>query len=215
MAMARSYVHERHLMSGEELAHLFFWLRPTDLVWRYWINNYLMGRQPPRLDVLFWDNDSTRLPAAVHADFMAMYERDVFRQPHALTVLGRAIDFRKLAVDSYFVGGEDDYLMPWVGCYHACQAFRGRHQFVLSTSGHVQSILRPPQIADTHYHTHPDTSLSPADWRRNATRHDGSWWGHWHGWLNASSGPLKDPPQRLGSADFPPLDRAPGRYVFD
>lgn len=215
IALMRSYVSERRIMSGEELAQLFFWLRPTDLVWRYWINNYLLGKQPPRLDVLFWDNDSTRLPAAVHDDFVTMYERDVFQRPNSFNVLGRPIDFRKIAVDSYYVGGEDDYLMPWVGCYRACHVFRGRKQFVLSTSGHIQSILRPPGIADTFYFTNPDTRLDADAWRRGATRHDGSWWTHWYAWLHTQSGAWKAAPSRLGSAAFPPLDPAPGRYVFD
>ncbi|MBL6752632.1 MAG: alpha/beta fold hydrolase [Nevskia sp.] len=213
--MAGSYVRNNGVMYGDELAKVFYWLRPNDLVWRYWINNYLLGKAPPPLDVLFWDNDSTRVPAALHADFVDMYTNDVFRKANALSVLGRPIDFRRLKVDSYFVGGEDDNLMPWIGCYHACQLFRGRHAFVLSTSGHVQSLLRPPRIANTVYYTNEDIALSAAEWRRTAVEKRGSWWEHWHGWLHEKSGGTKKAPNRLGSDGHPPLMPAPGSYVFD
>jgi len=210
---ARRHSRLHGVMDGGGLAKLFAWLRPTDLVWRYWINNYLMGKRPPPLDVLFWDNDSTRLPAGLHADFCGMFERDVFRRPGALHLLGEDIDFRKLRVDHYFVGGEDDYLMPWQGCFEACRALPGRHSFVLSNSGHVQSILRPTRLAGSHYFTGPD-STSAAAWRAAAVRHDGSWWPHWWAWLNARSGAMKRAPGDLGCSDFPPLGPAPGTYVL-
>jgi polyhydroxyalkanoate synthase len=209
----RRYTRGAGVMEGSQLAKVFAWLRPTDLVWRYWINNYLMGRTPPALDVLHWDNDSTKLPAALNGDFLDMYAKDVFRRPNELKVLGRSIDFRKVAVDSYFVGGEDDYLMPWHGCYEAYRHFAGRHEFVLSTSGHVQSILRPPRLANTIYYTNAEKPERPEDWRRTATRHDGSWWEHWHQWLADRSGKIKSAPAQLGNSEFATLSAAPGRYV--
>jgi polyhydroxyalkanoate synthase len=212
--LARSHVRANGVMDGEELAKLFFWLRPTDLVWRYWINNYLLGKNPPPLDVLFWDNDSTRLPAALHSDFLDMYTNDVFHRPNAIEVLGQRLDFRKLRVDSYVVGGEDDYLMPWKGCYHACQTFKGRHEFILSTSGHVQSLLRPPRLANSYYFTNRDCDMTPQAWRASCVRQEGTWWGHWHAWLNSVSGDLKRAPMQLGSTDHPELMPAPGSYVF-
>ena len=213
--LTSSYVQNNGVMYGDGLAKVFFWLRPNDLVWRYWINNYLLGKSPPPLDVLFWDNDSTRLPAALHGDFVDMYARDVFRRPNTLKVRGQPIDFQKVKVDSYFVGGEDDNLMPWKGCYRACQLFRGHNAFVLSTSGHVQSLLRPPRIANTVYYTNDDITLTAEDWRRTALQNDGTWWHHWHGWLHDKSGSPKKAPRRLGSDKHPVLMAAPGRYVFD
>jgi polyhydroxyalkanoate synthase len=209
----RRYSNAMGTMEGAELAKIFAWLRPNDLVWRYWVNNYLMGRNPPPLDVLYWDNDSTRLPATLNDDFIDMYDRDVFRRPNALKVLDRPIDFRKVRVNSYFVGGADDYLMPWEGCYEACRVFRGQHEFVLSPSGHVQSVLRPPRLANTLYYTNAARPNTPQEWMRTATRHDGSWWDHWHRWLASQSGTLKNAPHRLGSKEFPPLMAAPGSYV--
>lgn len=211
---ARSHARINGVMDGDALAKLFAWLRPTDLVWRYWINNYLLGKKPPPLDVLFWDNDSTRLPAALHGDFLDIYARDVFRNPGAATVLGERLDFGKVRVDSYIVGGEEDYLMPWQGCYLTCQAFAGDHQFVLSNSGHVQSILRPPRLAKSYYYTNRHTAMPAQAWRESADRHDGTWWTHWCGWLNSVSGELKPAPKRLGSDSHPPLMDAPGSYVL-
>jgi polyhydroxyalkanoate synthase len=209
----RAFTQAHGIMEGKDLAKIFFWFRPNDLVWRYWVNNYLMGKDPPPLDVLYWDNDSTRLPAALHGDFCDMYERDVFQTPGALRVLGRGIDFAKTRVDSYFVGGREDYIMPWQGCYHAARLFRGEHEFVLSTSGHVQSILRPPRLANTIYYTNDDHRQPPERWLATAVRRDGSWWGHWHRWLNEKSGPLRPAPSTLGSPNHPPLMPAPGSYV--
>jgi polyhydroxyalkanoate synthase subunit PhaC len=210
----RNHVGINGVMEGDALAKLFSWLRPTDLVWRYWINNYLLGKNPPPLDVLFWDNDSTRLPAALHGDFLDMYARDVFLNPGAMEVLGERLDFGKVRVDSYNVGGEDDYLMPWKGCYHACRTFAGTHQFVLSTSGHVQSLLRPPRLANSYYFTNRGTAMTPEAWQAGCVRREGTWWTHWYAWLNANSGDLKPAPSRLGCRDHPPLIDAPGSYVF-
>jgi polyhydroxyalkanoate synthase subunit PhaC len=212
---AREEVQAEGVMEGADLARVFFWMRPTDLVWRYWINNYLLGKDPPRLDVLQWDNDPTRLPAALHGDFLDMHMRDVFRRPGALRVFGQAIDFRKMKVDTYVVGGEDDGMMPWRGCFRTCQEFRGRHEFVLSTSGHVQSIIRPPRVANKYYHVNDAIRKTPDEWLSSATRVDGSWWGHWHTWLNTKSGAIKKAPTVLGAPSYPPLMPAPGRYVLE
>lgn len=212
---ARLHAASSGVMEGEALAKIFSWLRPTDLVWRYWINNYLLGKSPPPLDVLYWDNDSTRLPAGLQGDFIDMYARDVFRQPGRIAVLGELLDFNRVEVDSYIVGGEEDYLMPWPGCYLACQQFRGDHQFVLSNSGHVQSILRPPRLASAHYFTNHRIGSSAAEWRATCTRHEGTWWSHWHDWLNARSGDLITAPSASGCHDYPPSTAAPGNYVMD
>jgi polyhydroxyalkanoate synthase len=128
-------------------------------------------------------------------------------------VLGRPIDFRKTRVDTYFVGGKDDYLMPWEGCYEGYRLFRGRHRFVLSTSGHVQSLLRPPRLPNVSYFTNDRQPDSPAEWFASATEHDGTWWHHWHRWLAEMSGASKKAPACIGNPEFPSLMDAPGSYV--
>lgn len=209
-------------MSGVELARLFAFLRPNDLVWNYWVNNYLMGRQPPALDVLHWDNDSTRLPAALHRDFVDMVDRQVFERPGALDIAGTRIDFRRLKVDGYFLAGSEDYLMPWQGVYRAARHFAGRsgggNSFVLSSSGHVQSILRPPRLPRTEHFTAPGLSGFPAaaeQWLASAQKHEGSWWPHWASWLQTRSGSRCRARKELGSAAYPVLGPAPGEYVLE
>ena len=211
----RRYSAATGLMYGDELSKSFFWLRPNDLVWRYWINNCLMGKEPPSLDVLFWDNDSTELPARLHSDFIDMYLRDVFRTPGALTVLGQVLDFDAFHLDGYFVGGEEDNLMPWRGCFEAYRRFRGRNRFILSPSGHVQSLLRPPHIANISYYVNEADVADAERWRAGATRRDGTWWIDWQAWLGARSGSKRPAPRDLGSQRYPALEPAPGRYVHE
>jgi polyhydroxyalkanoate synthase subunit PhaC len=206
---------QRGVMEGADLARVFAWLRPNDLVWNYWVNNYLMGRQPPALDVLYWDNDSTRLPAALQRDFIDMVDRRVFERPGALQLGGQGIDFRRLRVDGYFLGGREDYLMPWRGVYRAARQFPGRHSFVLSNSGHVQSILRPPRLGRTEHFVGSGLPEDPEEWLAGAQRQDGSWWPHWAAWLAQRSGARHRAPPAPGSAAYPALCRAPGEYVLE
>ena len=218
MLDAAAWSAQRGTMDGQDLARIFAWLRPDDLVWNYWVNNYLMGRQPPALDVLHWDNDSTRLPAALHRDFIDMVDRRVFERPGALELAGTRIDFRRLRVPGYYVGGRDDYLMPWRGVYRTARHFGGkaaaRSSFVLSTSGHVQSILRPPRLGRVEHYVADRLPDSADDWLATARREDGSWWPNWGAWLASRSGPRRKARADLGSAAYPPLMAAPGDYVL-
>lgn len=213
LQFARAHSRIEGVMDGKALARVFAWLRPDDLVWKYWVNNYLMGREPPPLDVLYWDNDATRLPAQLHSDFLTMYERDVFHHPHRHQVLGEPVDYSKVRVDTYVAAGREDYLMPWRGVFKATQIFRGKHRFVLSTSGHVQSILRPPSLAHTEYFINDDIPASADAWLASAQRREGTWWNDWMTWLKAQSGARKRAPVTMGNKDYPPITPAPGDYV--
>jgi polyhydroxyalkanoate synthase len=215
LELARRISAAEGTMDGMDLAHLFVWLRPEDLVWSFWVNNNLLGRQPPPLDVLYWDNDPTRVPARLHADMIDIYLNDVFRTPGAQHLFGAPVDYRRVTVPTYFVGGLEDYLMPWRGIFRAAQSFGAANRFVLSTSGHVQSILRPPNLANTEYFVNERLDLAPDEWLMQAERRPGSWWGDWHDWLRDRSGPLGDPPEALGAPGLPPLCAAPGTYVLE
>jgi polyhydroxyalkanoate synthase len=215
LELAKNISTRQGSMDGRDLAHLFAWLRPNDLVWKYWVNNYIMGRQPPPLDVLYWDNDPTRLPSRLHHDFIDMYTGDVFRTPNRQILFGQPIDYRKLRVDTYFIAGEEDYLMPWRGIYRMLDHFRGKHRFVLCDSGHVQSILRPPSLANIHYYTNDDRPNDAELWLKTATHHEGSWWEDWSAWLHDHSASMKNAAERCGNRDFPPLSDAPGEYVLE
>lgn len=211
--MSRKVSQMTGFMDGKSLSHIFAWLRPTDLVWNFWINNYLLGKEPPAMDVLYWDNDSTRLPAGLHSDFLDLFLKDAFANPNTLVVKGYPIDVKKLTMDFYCVGGDEDYLMPWKKCFEAPDLVDGKCTFVLSNSGHIQSVLRPPGIANTFYYTNDEKSADADQWLETATKNNGSWWEHWTNWIQQRSGSQCFAPERLGSDQNPPLSPAPGLYV--
>lgn len=215
LELARRISAAEGTMDGMDLAHVFVWLRPDDLVWSFWVNNNLMGRQPAPLDVLYWDNDPTRVPARLHSDFVDMFLDDVFRVPGAQRLFGAPIDYRRVAVPTYFVGGLEDYLMPWRGIFRAVRDFGGMNRFVLSTSGHVQSILRPPNLANTEHFVNDDLSGDADAWLAGARRVPGTWWQDWAAWLRPHAGDEAEAPQMLGVDAFPPLCPAPGTYVME
>ena len=142
--LAKRVSRRRGYLDGRALAEVFAWLRPGDLVWNYWVNNYLLGRKPPAFDILFWNSDTTRMPAALHADFIdiAMENRLTRRGGH--TVLGVPADLSEVVVDAYVVAGINDHITPWQNCYASTQLLGGTSRFVLSTSGHIAALVNPP-----------------------------------------------------------------------
>ena len=213
LELARRISKEEGTMDGLDLSHLFVWLRPDDLVWSFWVNNNILGRQPPPLDVLYWDNDPTRVPARLHSDFIDIFRQDVFRQSGRQVLFGRPMDYSVVDVPTYFVGGLEDYLMPWRGIYRAVNAFGGQNRFVLSTSGHVQSILRPPSLAGTEFFVNTRHPANPDHWLRDADRRAGTWWADWSDWLRCHAGKEQKAPKEPGCPAFPPICPAPGTYA--
>src|SRR4029450_2351750 len=129
------------VVEGQELARMFAWMRPNDLIWNYWVNNYLLGNAPPAFDVLYWNNDTTRLPARLHADFLDLIDANPFVNPGRLKVCGTPLDMRRVDLDSYVVAGLTDHITPWQGCYNTAKLYGERSTFVLANSGHIQSLL--------------------------------------------------------------------------
>ena len=203
-------------LDGRSLAEVFAWLRPADLVWRYWVNNYIEGKSPPPFDVLFWNADTTRMPAALHRDMVKMAIHNVLARPGAVSMLGTPVDLTRLTLDSYVVAGIDDHISPWQACYRSAQLLGSEHlRFVLSTSGHIASIINPPGNTKSTYRVGDSCETDPAQWVQSAEKHSGSWWPDYVAWLNARSGEQKTAPQSLGGAGMAPLAPAPGRYVLD
>ena len=120
------------------------WMRPNDLIWNYWVNNYLMGNQPPAFDILFWNADTTSLPARLHHDYVDMYLTNPFVNANKLTLNGAAIDMNRVKADAYVVAGVTDHITPWKAVYRTAKIFGDKTTFVLSNSGHLQSLLNPP-----------------------------------------------------------------------
>ena len=150
-AMAASGL--RGYLDGRALAEVFAWLRPDDLIWNYWVNNYLQGRPPPAFDILYWNADTTRLPAALHHDFIRLGLANALTVPGAATMLGSPVDLAKVDVDAYVVAGIADHLCPWQSCYRTTQLFGGPVKFVLSTSGHIAALVNPPDNQKASFRT--------------------------------------------------------------
>lgn len=201
------------VLDGKDMAAAFSWLRPNDLIWNYWVNNVLLGKQPPAFDLLYWSNDSTRLPARLHAEFLDIFLGNTMTQPGKVRLHGVPVDLRRIKCDSYMLGGTTDHITPWKACYRNTQFFGGRRTFVLSSSGHMQSILNPPGNKKAVFWTGGTLVSDPETWLAGAERHAGSWWPHWHAWLHERSGAQRPAPERLGDGDYPVLAAAPGTYV--
>lgn len=216
--MARRRSAKKGVLDGSSLARTFAWLRPNDLVWNYVVNNYLHGDDPPPFDVLFWNNDSTNLPAQLHSDYLRVYEEQPFVNPGKVDLAGHKIDLTKVKQDCFIVAGVTDHITPWKACYRTTQMLGSENiEFVLSHSGHIQALLNPPGNPKAKYYRNPNKPPATTDqWMiGGASETAGSWWPHWKEWLVARSGPTKKSPAKLGSANHAPGDAAPGAYAFE
>jgi polyhydroxyalkanoate synthase subunit PhaC len=203
------------VVEGQELARMFAWMRPNDLIWNYWVNNYLLGNAPPAFDVLYWNNDTTRLPARLHADFLDLIEANPFVHAGRLELRGTPLDMGLLDLDSYVLAGLTDHITPWQGCYNTAKLYGERSTFVLANSGHIQSLINPPGNPKACFWAGAASVTSAQMWREQAAKHSGSWWPHWLDWIKARSGDMTPTPAVLGSELNPPLESAPGRYVME
>lgn len=200
-------------LSGKSLAELFAWMRPNDMVWGYWVNNYLLGQPPPAWDVLYWNSDQTNMPAALHRDFVQLGLENGLTQPGAVEVLGTPVDLSDIDVDTYMIAGIADHISPWESAYRTTQLLRSEPRFVLSTSGHIVAMVNPPGKDKANYKVNDSNPADPGEWLKSATTHEGSWWPDWTGWLGERSGKEREAPSEQGSSAHPVLGEAPGTYV--
>jgi len=212
-ALAKLVSRPRGVIEGWQLGQMFAWLRPNDLVWNYWVNNYLLGQDPPTFDILAWNADQTRLSSAFHRQMLDMVAGNQLVHPGGIEVLGTPIDISRIGCDTYVVAGRTDHITPWKSCYKTTQMVSGRSQFVLVSSGHIQTVVADPKHHGLGYYLNPETPPEAPDWLERAERHEGSWWEHWAGWLGERSGEQIAAAASLGSDRYPVLDPAPGRYV--
>ena len=215
LAVARRRSARAGVLDGRSLASVFTWMRPNDLVWNYWVNNYLMGKPPPAFDILAWNDDKTNLPGALHSQFLEIFEHNSLVKPGGITALGTPVDLSAVKIDTYVTGGLTDHLTPWEGCYRATQVLSGSSTFVLSPTGHIQTQIAPPGNPKAHYFVGPEPGPDPHAWRAKAERREGTWWDHWADWIHARGGGSVPAPAKLGSRRHPVIDPAPGRYVHD
>lgn len=212
---AKRHSYQAGVLEGKDMAKVFAWMRPNDLIWNYWVNNYLLGNEPPVFDILFWNNDTTRLPAAFHGDLIEMFKNNPLTRANALEVCGTPIDLKQVTADIYSLAGTNDHITPWKSCYKSAQLFGGKVEFVLSSSGHIQSILNPPGNPKSRYMTGEEMAANAEDWQENSTKHTDSWWLHWQAWQAERAGNLKKAPTKLGNKAYPAGEASPGTYVHE
>jgi polyhydroxyalkanoate synthase len=213
--LAAAASRARGYLDGRSLAEVFAWLRPNDLIWNYWVNDYLLGRKPPPFDILFWNADTTRMTAGLHRDFLQMGVTNALVRPGGATLLGSPVDLAAVDRDTYLVAGITDHICPWQSCYRSTQLLGGRQRFVLSTSGHVAAMVNPPGNEKARYQVAKECPEDPQEWLRRAETCHGSWWPDYAGWLAGRCGEEKAAPGELGGGGLVPVCDMPGTYVYD
>jgi polyhydroxyalkanoate synthase subunit PhaC len=202
-------------LDGRALEGVFTWLRPNDLVWNYFVNNYLLGKEPPAFDILFWNQDTVRLAAGLHRDFIYIGLDNSFANPGALEVIGEPVDLGAVGLDTYFVAGATDHIVPWESAYKGALLFGGNRRFVLSRSGHIQALVNPPSPdSRSSFRVADDLPATAEEFAAQAPQLPGSWWSDWDVWLAERSGGLKAAAETLGNATYKAHGKAPGTYVL-
>ena len=198
-------------LEGASMAGTFDILRANDLIFNYVVSNWLMGQDPPAFDILAWNSDSTRMPAAMHSFYLRNFYVQNRLAKGELEIAGETIRLGDIKQHAYIVGAENDHIVLWKSAYAAIRLLSGPVRFVLSSGGHIAGIVNPPGPKGWHL---VGDSLPPtaSEWRENAVKHTGSWWNDWATWSAEHSGELVDPPQ-TGSKTFPVLYSGPGEYI--
>ena len=215
VAFAGRRSRRKGIITSRQMGSAFTWLRPDDLVFNYWVNNYLMGDKPPAFDILAWNADGTNLPGALHGQFLDIFRDNLLTQPGGLSVLGTPLQLQHITVPAFVTGAVSDHLTPWKGCYRTTQLLGGPSTFVLSHSGHIASLVNPPGNPKAHYWTGRTPGADPEEWLAGAERQQGSWWEAWADWITARSANPRPRPETHGSERYPVLGSAPGLYVRD
>jgi polyhydroxyalkanoate synthase len=204
-------MNERGFLEGSEMASTFNLLRANDLVWSFVINNYLMGKDPFPFDLLYWNSDSTRMPAKMHSFYLRnMYMKNLLGVPGGITLAGVPVDLSKVKVPAYFISTVEDHIAPWKTTYKGSRYLGGPVRFVLGGSGHIAGIVNPPAAKKYHYWTNEPGAPGADEWLQGATQHPGSWWEDWQRWIAALNGEDRVPARIPAKA----IEDAPGSYVM-
>ncbi len=215
LASVEEMMGKKGYLEGSEMATTFNMLRANDLIWSFVVNNYLMGKDPFPFDLLFWNADATRMPAAMHSYYLRnMYQKNLLSTPGGIVLDNVPIDLRKITIPVYIQAGKEDHIAPSRSVYKATQIFSGPARFMLAGSGHIAGVVNPPRNKK-YQHWLNETGKNPptlAEWQAGATEFPGSWWNDWDKWLSALSGP-KVPARVPGAGGLPAIEDAPGSYV--
>ncbi|KPQ01632.1 class I poly(R)-hydroxyalkanoic acid synthase [Marinobacter sp. HL-58] len=206
-------MNKQGYLEGTAMATAFNMLRANSLIWSFFINNYLLGNETPAFDLLHWNSDSTRLPAAMHSFYLRnMYLQNRLREPGGITLEDTPIDLGKVKTPAYFVSAIEDHIAPWVSCYRGSRYLGGPVRFVLGGSGHIAGIINPPAKHKYGYRTNENTDLAPEEWLKGAEQFEGSWWPDWVEWA-AQFGGGEVPARTPGEGELPVIEPAPGSYL--
>jgi polyhydroxyalkanoate synthase len=213
LASLEERMNERGYLEGSEMATTFNMLRANDLIWSFVVNNYLMGKDPFPFDLLYWNSDSTRMPAAMHSFYLRkMYVENKLSQPGGLTLAGVPIDLTRIKTPTFILATREDHIAPWMTTYHATQLYSGPVTFTLAASGHIAGVVNPPAAEKYCHWTNDKCPESPEDWLASATEHKGSWWPEWNKWI-AKRGRAKVNARKPGDSKLKVIEDAPGSYV--
>jgi polyhydroxyalkanoate synthase len=214
LAYIEKKMGERGYLDASQMGDSFNMLRSNDLIWSVAVNRYLLGKDAPAFDLLYWNSDSTRMPEAMHGYYLRnMYIHNNLVKPDVLEVDGEKIDLGKIENDAYFVATMEDHIAPWKSVYRGMQCFGGNVRYRIGHSGHIAGIVNPPAKNKGSWWENDENPESPDAWLESAKKHDGSWWTDWYAWLAARSG-KKVPKREPGSEAYPPKEDAPGTYVM-
>ena len=204
---------KRGFLEGSEMATTFNMLRANDLIWSFVVSNYLMGQEPFPFDLLYWNDDSTRMPARMHSFYLRrMYQQNDLVKPGGVELDGVALDLKKIKVPSYMLSTREDHIAPWKSTYRATQIFSGPVRFVLAASGHIAGVVNPPESGKYSHWVQDELPPEPDAWFKGATELAGSWWPDWQRWIVAQDKAMV--PARIpGAGALPALADAPGTYV--
>jgi polyhydroxyalkanoate synthase len=206
-------MQEHGYLEGSEMAATFNMLRSNDLIWSFVVNNYLMGNDPFPFDLLYWNSDSTRMPARMHSFYLRhMYQQNLLAKPGGITLDGEALDLGRIKVPAYFLSTREDHIAPWRSTYRGTQLLGGERRFVLAASGHIAGVVNPPESGKYNHWVNDALPLSPQDWLDGATELAGSWWSDWNRWVTAKA-PAQVAARIPGAGKLEALEDAPGKYV--
>ncbi|MDO5706453.1 MAG: class I poly(R)-hydroxyalkanoic acid synthase [Paracoccus sp. (in: a-proteobacteria)] len=215
LKVLREHMAETGYLENHHLQDMFSMIRENDLVWSFHVMNYLMGRKPPAFDLLFWNGDSTRLPAAMLLWYLEkIYIENGLRKPGHLSMDGTPIDISKIDIPFYVLATKEDHIAPWTSIYPTTALLGGDTTFVLGGSGHIAGVMNPPSKRPKYgYWTRDDYPLDAQDWFEGAQKHEGSWWPHWAKWIERHSSSRKVPAYQPSEGKLPIIEAAPGSYV--
>jgi polyhydroxyalkanoate synthase len=207
-------MREHGYLEGSDMATTFNMLRANDLIWSFVVNNYLLGKEPFPFDLLYWNSDSTRMPAAMHSFYLRnMYQANKLVVPGGIALDGVPIDVRSIETPSFLLSTREDHIAPWKSTYAATQLYRGPVKFVLAASGHIAGVVNPPGRSKYGHWENAKNPPTPDQWLATAKQYPDSWWPAWNKWIGKYAGGEVSA-RKPGDGNLKPIEKAPGSYVL-